>query len=673
MAVSSRSIADLEARLAANWSEDIDDDEAATTPRSIVPAFKDMATLEAKLAANWSEETSKRQGRPPHADAAATDIERQHRCRHEKRETRKRQIAILDMETDPFDAQLKKHIKPFLCVLYSDEFEPIIVWEESREKFIRNVLDAIEGLPGSWIIYAHNGGKFDFHFLVSQLRGEVKFKGRGIMSARVGNHELRDSSHIIPERLAAFAKDKFDYDRNRDDIFDIATRKPNRDRWREDIIKYCIADCRYTLDIVKSFIENYGFKLTIGQAAMSELRKHYNVKKINEGFDRQLRQFYFGGRVECLAGRGHFVGDYELHDVNSMYPAVMANCQHPIGDFNDYDIRCGEPNDRTVFVDLVCRNRGALIGRDSEGFTSATIEHGRFRTTIWEYNVARQYGLIDDVEIIASWDCRLRSNFSDFILPLYDNRLKTKDAMRELKDQGLQTTSAFLDLKKDDIFFKLLLNNSYGKFAMNPKNYREHYLTDPCERPPEEWFKSIEEMDREDSIEFRQPIFSNSEYAIWQKPSPSFRYNNVGTAASITGAARAVLLAAIQQAKGAIYCDTDSIICKSLAGVDQHKSALGAWDLEDQYSEVIVNGKKLYAVWHKKPKILTPEQIADGLKSEYTVKSKGTAQITWAEMLDMLNGANVVKFNKAPTFTKFSTQTYMSRSIRATAQVMKVG
>jgi DNA polymerase elongation subunit (family B) len=630
---------------------------------SIVPAFSALADLEARIAANWKDETPAKQGRPLKGEVAIEDLERQKQCRSRKAEARQRNIAILDMETDPFDAELKTDIKPFLAVLYSDEFEPVIIWEEDHGKFVRNVIDAISSLPDRWTIYAHNGGKFDFLFLVSKLRGEVKFKGRSLMSARIGDHELRDSAHIIPERLAAFAKDKFDYSRN---------LKANRNHWRKEIIEYCIADCRYTLDIVKSFVNTYGLKLTIGQAAMGELRKHYDVKKINQGFDRQLRQFYFGGRVECLAGRGYFVGDFKLFDVNSMYPAVMADCSHPIGDFNDYDLRRAAPNDNTVFVDLLCKNNGALIGRDGDGFTSATIPEGRFRTTIWEYNVAREYGLISDVEIIASWDCRLRTNFSNFILPLYDNRLKTKDAMRELKDKGLQTTPAFLDLKKDDIFYKLLLNNSYGKFAMNPANYREHYITDPDKRPDEDWFKSIEELDQGERIEFLQPIFSNPDYAIWQKPSPSFRYNNVGTAASITGAARAVLLAAIQQSKGAIYCDTDSLICSNLSGVPMDKSKLGAWDLEDEFSEVIVNGKKLYAVWHKTPKILTPEQIDQGHKSEYTVKSKGTARISWAEMLAMLHGANVVKFNRAPTLTKFSTQSYMQRSIRATAPIMGI-
>lgn len=627
-----------------------------------VPLFdlSKIAEMEALINANCSkEEEPKKQGRPAKEGVAKTNLELQHACRARKRANAKRCIAILDMETDPFNAELKSDVKPFLCVLYSDEFEPVIIWEENFGKFICDVVRAIEALPDHYTIYAHNGGKFDFLFLVSKLRGDVKFKGRSLMAARIGNHELRDSSHIIPERLAAFQKDKFDYSRN---------LKSERNHWKKEIIEYCIADCRYTLDIVKSFIETYGMKLTIGQASMAELRKYYNVKKINQGFDTQLRQFYFGGRVECLQGRGHFVGDYRLYDVNSMYPAVMAQQAHPIGDFNDYDLRRGAPNDQTVFIDLNCINRNALIGRDADGFTSATIPYGRFKTTIWEYDVALRYGLIDDVEINACWDCRSRSNFSDFILPLYDKRLSTKETMRELKDKALQTTPAFLDLKKDDIFYKLLLNNSYGKFAMNPANYKEHYLTDPDKKPDAEWFKSVLELDHEQQISCLQPMFVNSEFSIWQKPSPSFRYNNVGTAASITGAARAVLLQALQEAENPIYCDTDSIICRSLAKVQLHKSALGAWDLEDEFSEVIIDGKKLYSVMHKKPKLLTPEQIADGLHSEYTVKSKGTARLTWQDMTDMLNGGNVIKFNRAPTLTKFGTgsDNYMQRSIRAT-------
>ena len=620
------------------------------------PVF-DFSALMASEGMLSKENDAKPQGRKPDGDAPATDTERQKKCRDRKRANRKRCIAILDMETDPFDAELKADILPFLAVLYSDEFEPIVIWEENNAAFVASVVRAIRELPDQYTIYAHNGGKFDFLFLVSKLRGDVKFKGRSLMSARIGAHELRDSAHIIPERLAAFQKDKFDYTRN---------LKNARNHWKKEIIEYCIADCRYTLDIVKSFVAAYGFKLTIGQASMGELKKHYSVKKINQGFDTQLRDFYFGGRVECLRGRGHFKGAYKLYDVNSMYPKAMASYSHPIGDFNDYDLRRGPPTDQTVFIDVTCNNNGALIGRDDNGFTTATIKRGRFKTTIWEYEIALKYGLISDIQINASWDCRLRSNFENFIVPLYDNRLKTKDAMRALKDKGLQTTAAFLDLKKDDIFFKLLLNNSYGKFAMNPANYREHYITDPDAKPEEQWFKSILELDHADQILYLAPVFSNPEFAIWQKPSPSFRYNNVGTAASITGASRAILLEALQHAEQPIYCDTDSIICKGLSGVPLHKSELGAWDLEDEFTEVIIDGKKLYSVMHKKPKVLTPEQIADGHNPAYTVKSKGAARISWLEMLHMLEGGSIVKTNRAPTIAKTGRQSYLSRTIRAT-------
>src|SRR5262249_20298591 len=162
----------------------------------------------------------------------------------------------------------------FTACLYSDEFEPIIFWETDHAKLCRSIVEAIRALPHAFTIYAHNGGRFDFLFLVSHLRGDVRFKGRGIMSARIGKHELRDSFHIIPERLAAWQKDHFDYSR---------MLKTNRNNWRKEIIDYMVADCRYLLDIVKKFVDDFGFKLSIGQAAMAQLKTFYTVKKLSAG------------------------------------------------------------------------------------------------------------------------------------------------------------------------------------------------------------------------------------------------------------------------------------------------------------------------------------------------------------------------------------------------------
>ena len=129
----------------------------------------------------------------------------------------------------------------------------------------------------------------------------------------------------------------------------------------------------------------------------------------------------------------------------------------------------------------------------------------------------------------------------------------------------------------------------------------------------------------------------------------------------------AVLLDALQHAVKPIYCDTDSVICSDLLDVEISKTALGAWDLEDEFSRVIINGKKLYSVEHVTPKRRSPEQLAEGLDPCYTVKSKGTARLTWSEMDCMLHGATFEVRNRAPTLTKFGEQYYISRKISATA------
>lgn len=599
----------------------------------------------------------KKRGRPK-SDDALSNGERQTKHKNKRREERQRDIAVLDMETDPFDDIVKGIIKPFVAYLYSDQFEPVLIWEESEDEFIAKVCNAIEGLPRQFTIYAHNGGRFDFLFLVRRLRGKVSFKGRGIMSARIGEHELRDSFHIIPEKLAAFQKQSFDYTK---------MRKDKRNNYRNEIIAYLKSDCVYLFDIVKTFIGQFGLKLSIGQAAMYELKRHYDVKKISDGWDNYLRTFFYGGRVECLKGRGLFKGDYKLYDVNSLYPFVMAGYQHPIGDMFDCKIRRGDPGPDTVFIDLEATNRGALIGRNSDKETVANISRGRFHTSIWEFDVASRYGLIDVHRINFCIDCLRRTDFSKFVNPLYANRLTSKAELDRLKQAGREASAAYVDMKKDDIFYKLLLNNAYGKFAQNPRKFKEHYITDPDETPPPEWMKSLDYLPEDERGIWLLPEYEGTDYWIWAKPNPMFSFNNVGTAASITGAARAVLLDGLMKADNPIYCDTDSIICRGLSDVPISKTELGAWDMEDEFTQVVIDGKKLYSTWHAKPRARTPQQLADGLFPEYTIKSKGSSRLTWREMLDMLAGKEVIKVNRAPTLTRYGTQTYVTRTMRATA------
>ncbi len=604
----------------------------------------------------WTEQIKiPRIGRPPLGDKAMTQNEHRKKHREKKRHKKQSLIGVIDFETDPFDNVSQAVIRPFVAVIYADEFDPIVIWDENSRRFVRRLLAALEGIPESYTWYAHNGGKFDFMFLIHKLRGAVSFKGRGIMEAHVHHHTLRDSFHVIPERLANYKKDAFNYDKN---------KRAVRKNHRQEIIDYCISDCRYLLDILKKFVGEFGMKLSIGQAAMAELRKHYDVGCLNEKDDAFLRQWFYGGRVECLQGRGRFSGDYKLYDLNSAYPDSMARHAHPVGDASSYNYRTGEPGPSTIFIDLDCDNRGALIGRTDDGQTTATIEHGRFYTTIWEYKVALAHGRISNVEFNYCVDSSERTDFSQFVLPLYERRMATKRTLAQMKRDGTDNGAAFLDVKKDDIFLKLLLNNAYGKFAQNPRNFKEHWLTDPGEQPPAEWMASIEKIwDRENREAARQPSYENDDYWIWSKPVPRLGFNNVGTAASITGAVRAVLLDAICRAIDPIYCDTDSIIARDLPGVPIDKEALGAWDIEDRFSTVLIAGKKLYST-----EFSTPRPGPDGQIARYAVKSKGTAGLTWDNMVALLDGAEIPVTSKGPTLDRYGGQNYLTRTIRATAE-----
>lgn len=600
-----------------------------------------------------------------------TNAERVARQRLGNKADRIRCIAILDMETDPFDPETKAKILPFVAEIYSDQFGKIVIWDEDFSVFVQRLHDAIIALPDSYTIYAHNGGKFDFMFIVSQLRGVVKFKGRAIMSARIGRHELRDSLHILPEKLASWKKDHFDYAK---------MRTVNRARFRDEILAYLHSDCIYLFDFVKSFAEKFGLKLSIGQAAFSGLKQHYRLARVTEQTDEFLRRYFFGGRVECIAGMGQFDSarlpdGFKLYDVNSMYPHVMAHYKHPIG--NEYNWRRGMPDVNTVFIDVECVNHGALIFRADELGAIPGNGRGRYYTTLREFDVAMKHGLLDEVEIKGVVDCREQTDFSKFIVPMYEQRQVLKARMEQIRLANLNDYDEmpeYQEAKKEDLFLKYLLNNAYGKTAQNPRKFKEYYYTDPDDKPDSKWMEFLNECDMDTYHKYSVPIERAEQFSVWAKPSPNRRFNNVGTGASITGTARAILLDAIYNSVDPLYCDTDSLICRDLRGFELSQSKLGAWKLEQEFDSVIILGKKTYAALVK--------GYPDGHDKRIKVRCKGASGLidggkwrgfNWRDFERALDGEILTAINNAPTMTRAGEQSYLTRRIRATAPRMRQG
>ena len=583
---------------------------------------------------------------PPPGSEPVSGAERTRNYKKRKRKARAQNIAILDMETDPFDNIVQDQILPYLAVLYSDEFDTIIIWDEDHDAFIARLLKAITDLPNEFTIYAHNGGKFDFMFLVHKLRGAVAFKGRGIMRASIGRHEIRDSYHIIPERLANLKKQEFDYS---------TLKKGQREKHKQAIIDYCVSDCVNLLYYVKKFIDKFSFKISVGAAAMAKLNEHYHVEKVAPSVDEFLRYYFAGGRVECIQGAGYYSGALKLYDVNSMYPHIMATLKHPVG--SEYVRRGGKPNANTIFLKLDCENNGALLARDEKGELTSRIREGIFHTTKWEYETALELGLIWNVKILECVDCFKFSTFEKFVTPLYAERAAEKTHLATL----LENSSDHQACEAEILFLKLLLNNAYGKFAQNPRRYKDHFITDPGEVP--------ELADGENPYD-HPAEFQGADYWIWSRPAPSLRFNNVGTAASITGGARAMLMRAIHHAKNPVYCDTDSLICEELRGFELHKTHLGAWDLEKEISELIIVGKKLYAYREK------GWTAGDGKRERFKTKgfnpkesiinAGGRRDLEWNDMLSMLNDAVISVRQTGPTLTKTGKQSYITRRITRT-------
>src|SRR5579859_1454731 len=117
-----------------------------------------------------------------------------------------RPIWTLDCETDPFK---KDRIpRPFIWGLYDGE-------NDNYYEYVCEVpSELVEFISRQRIlIYAHNGGRFDYHYLRDSINSDqplMVINGR-IARAYIGEAEIRDSINILPVALKTFAKDDIDY------------------------------------------------------------------------------------------------------------------------------------------------------------------------------------------------------------------------------------------------------------------------------------------------------------------------------------------------------------------------------------------------------------------------------------------------------------------------------
>lgn len=528
-----------------------------------------------------------------------------------------RKFATADCETDPF-----KHgrlPKPFVWGFY----DPINLNGFQYFYDTNEFIEFIKEYEG--IIYFHNGGKFDMHFLFDGVdpQDNIMIINGRIAKMKIGKCELRDSYLLLPVPLSAYKKDEIDYSK-----FEENTRKQHI----TEIIKYLKGDCVYLYEILEKQFKDYGQKLTLATSAFDFWHKNMsNLKykpKTGRYYFEQFKQYYYGGRVECFK-KGIIDKEFEVFDINSAYPYAMK-FEHPFGD--EYKIlnKLPETGLEQCFIDFWGISKGALPIRENGKLLFPNDNEIRnYKVTGWELKTGLENNKIEIKRIVRVHKFFETINFSEYV----DYFFKLKSDLKSDKSE---------EGKGKYLLSKLYLNSLYGKFGQSSIDHREFSLIEK---------KYIEGYINE-NYEYEGEInkFALMSCGIAEN---KMKFFNVATAASITGFVRAYLFKHIIDAKTPLYCDTDSLACIKFNG--QTGSELGAWEKEGDFIKAAIGGKKLYAFERKIPK--------DGEK--YKISSKG-ARLKFNEIISIANGEEIIYKNEAPTFSITKEPNFLVRKIKLT-------
>lgn len=557
----------------------------------------------------------------------------------------KRPFSVIDAETDPFDGFTIP--EPFVWGWYDGD----------RYEQFNDTDSLVAFLSGrKEIVYAHNGGRFDFHFLIDYVdsgSSVMLINGR-IAKFKIGECEFRDSFLILPVALSVWEKDDFDYS-----ILSREKRHLPGNMGR--IEKYVHNDCIYLYNMVSAFIERFGRNLTIAGTAIKELQKRIgeDAPQSDAEFYDTFKPFYSGGRVECFQKGVRDVG-FKTVDINSAYPFAMLH-EHPFGlswaSFQGAKDKwhcvhnLNLENAGAYFFTIDATSRGGLPYRgDDKKLVFPNDDTVReFRVTGWELlaamdtNTVRIKAVKEAIEFLH---CR---DFESYINPIYSERQEAKRAGD----------------KAGDLFNKLLLNSAYGKFAADPRQYSKFKVFDP------DYLDLMEQPKRGQDVDnFIYPIDQQLNRIVANQfrgelgrfflmgedlHESEQRFFNVATAASITGFVRAYMWRHICQCKGVIYCDTDSIAAEEI-GFDNFSKELGAWEVEGEFDSFAVGGKKLYAFHYRG---------AGNKDTDFKTASKGV-KFNAREIYDVARGRAVEYAPLAPTFSVFKQPTFNNRIVRAT-------
>lgn len=499
------------------------------------------------------------------------------------------------------------------------------------------------------VVYAHNGGKFDYHYLRDHINSDeplMVINGR-LSKFKIGACEFRDSLNIFPNtRLKDFGiKDEIDYE-----LMESEARKdPNV---LAEIKKYLKQDCVGLWDMVARYRKEYGKKLTQAGASMKYWEKNYFKDEAPRQTRRQhdlYKKYYNGGRVQCFSS-GVGTVDFKVADINSAYPYAMLS-GHPIETEGERRIRL--PPDSVLpqtLITLVGTSRGALPWRDDSGELYFPDDEAGSRKRVRTYHVTGH-------EFIAALECdALRVN-KIVECHVFWKRIHFKDYIDHFFD--LREKARLNGDVAGRIFGKYFMNSLYGKFGANPDQYKEYVIATS---------DSIEAWKVKGYVEYK-PWGNERTLMIRDLPDVQKRFYNVATAASVTGYVRAYLFRALHACHGPLYCDTDSIAARDCSGL-AYGTELGKWKHEGSFDRYAIAGKKLYAFHQAGTDAPYDPELPEKDRS-WKIAAKGIKITDSTQAPDIISalarGEEVKVLNQTPCYTITRPQpVFIHRTVKST-------
>lgn len=395
---------------------------------------------------------------------------------------------------------------------------------------------------------------------------------------------FRDSVRHYPARLAELGR-KLDLPKLWAESTDLDSLSD------EDIANRCQHDALIVYEFVRKLQITYNelgtsLNATIGSSALELYRRQYmtrSYKKLDEVQLVKLNQAYYGGRCEAFYLGELPPGDYKMGDVNSMYPAVMR------------DLVVGSPSKEHVRH----RENPSAAVLELSGASYCTVQVPPMMYPPLPWKAEKQGKLLFPVGRFSGWWCH---NELEYAVSLGVKIRKVHESIwfTETCQPFLNYVDDLYQLKLQggwkELVAKLLLNNTYGKFAMSRPPAKlipaDEYLEERIRTP--ELFRDPQAVDeiRDKRGRLR---------AVVIKPEGYFfpRHSNQIWAAYITAAARIKLHSYLVN-YGAYYCDTDSVLTTATLPITKE---LGVLSLQQTCTGATLKGPKAYALHSEKEKV----------------------------------------------------------------------